>query len=127
MKLILEIETKDQSSVNEALVLLTTLLNVKVEVTTSPEGTTPTKKPLKRATKPKETKPEAEPTPEPKKPSEAPKKQEGVSLGDVKTRASEKAKVDREAVKKVISNYAPKLSEVSPEDYGKLYKALGEL
>ncbi len=50
-----------------------------------------------------------------------------ITLANLKDRAKEKAQiVGREKVKECISNYAPKLTEVSKEDFEKLYKSLGE-
>lgn len=50
-----------------------------------------------------------------------------VTLAELKEVAQEKARVDRRVVKETIGNYAPKLTEVSEEDYGKLMEALKAL
>lgn len=54
--------------------------------------------------------------------------QEGITMDTLLARAKETAKrVGREKVKETISKFAPKLSEVKEDDYGRLYKILGEL
>lgn len=125
MKLILEIETNDRQSVLDAKAVLGALF---AEATTTTQDVPAPEKPKATPRKPKVSPTKSEVTPEPKKAPEASKKQEGISLGDLKDRAKKVVgTAGRDAVKELIGKYAPKLTEVSTEDYGKLYKSLGEL
>jgi len=77
----------------------------------------------KTPTEAKEEKPNPKPTPKKKEATGS-----KIKLEDLKESAKNAVtRTDREKVKETIGNYAPKLAEVSEEDYGKLYKSLQEL
>ena len=128
MKIVLEIETRDGYSLNEAQKLINSLINgdVTTKVEEKQVEATPTtpEKPVEPKTTPKPRKT----TPKPKKDVEKPveeTKDAGISLADLKEKAKNKVgETDRETVKSIISKYAPKLAEVDEKDFGKLYKEL---
>jgi len=116
------IDTNEALSQTDKLVLGLLLGSVTESKTETPTEAkpTPTKPKPKPATKKAVEKPVEEKAPEPK--------EEGITLASLKDRAKEKAQsAGRDKVKEVIGVYAPKLTEVSEEDYGKVYLALGKL
>ena len=120
MKITIEIDTKNIVELTEAVVLLTSFSTKMAQAEITP---TSSKKP--------------EPIPEPEKEEKVAKKtvkvtekatetpKSTITLADLKERAKIKVQeTDRETVKATISKYAPKLAEISPDDYEKLYKDL---
>lgn len=82
------------------------------------------------ATKEEEVVPK--PTPAPKKaptPKKKPEPKQEITLADLKdsaAKAVDRLNGDRAKVKEIISEFAGKLADVKPEDFGKLYKKLQE-
>ena len=118
MKITVEIDTKNKSSVQDGINFLRSLIGEAHSVTeTAPE---PTKK---QKTTPSKAKVE-------KAPEEAPTQEAKSSITiDVLKDSAKNAvtKTDRTKVKEVINEFAEKLAEVKEADYGKLYKKLQEL
>ena len=122
MRMILEINTNEPKEVLEALAIVTSLITGTPSVTETVVEAPKEAKPTKTLPKTKK-KPEDVPTQEAEE-----TKPTGITLEVLKDRAKQKAQsAGREKVKAVIAKYAPKLSEVSKEDFGSCYKALGLL
>jgi len=119
------IDTNEALSRADKLVLtllLGDITEIKPETPTeAPEAKTTETKPKRKTPAKKDVEtPVEEKAPEPK--------EEGITLASLKERAKEKAQsAGREKVKETISKFAPKLTEISEEDYGKVYLALGKL
>jgi len=135
MKLIIEVNTQNIEEMVEAVTLLNTYV-VKIGTETTLDA-------------PKEEKstpsiPSEEKTPEEAPTTEKPKRKRrtkaeieaekakseetsSITLSDLKEVAQEKARIDRKVVKDAISKYAPKLTEVSEENYAELLETLKAL
>ena len=127
MKVTIEINTEDKSTIIAGLSLLAHLNTDTVEApepkktVKTPKATPKTKKAPEKPETPVET-PTKEDTPKEEV------KQEGITLSNLKDRAKDKAQsAGREKVKACIGEFAQKLTEVDEADYGKLYKKLGDL
>jgi len=131
MKIVLEIETRDGYSLNEAQKLINSLINGDVTTEVEEKQVEATPETPEKPVEPKTTPKPRKTTPKPKKDVEKPveeTKDAGISLADLKDSAKDAVgRTDREKVKNVISEFAPKLAEVDTKDFGKLYKKLQEL
>lgn len=107
MKIMVELDTKNQAELEEFGNLVAMLLSsMPVERTETPQKST------------KKTKAIPEPTPTEEKPSM-------VTLEDLQKQTRKALeKLEREDVKKIITKYADKLTEVLESDYEKLFEDL---
>lgn len=121
MILTITLDTNKIEDMVEAVTLLNSYSVKLVTPTAKKEVVKPTETVVEE---PKPSKPIPKATPTPKKASK-PSPEKSVSLADLKDLA--KAKVgtsDRETVKAIIAEFAPKLSEVKESDYSKLAEKL---
>ena len=116
MKMLIEIDTQNVESLKEVQAFIEGQISF---------GTHSVTETAQKSTK--EVTPDPEPS-EDKKAVKKPSTKSSITLENLKDSAKNATqRVPREDVKKVINEFAVKISEVKEEDYGKLYKKLQTL